>query len=511
MNPRRRPRLTPFAIAGGEDASVGDSPRDVGTNVSKSTTIVWLRQDLRVEDNPALRWAAERGAVVPAYIWAPDEEGRWAPGGASRWWLHHSLASVQKQLGKLGSPLMLRCGPSQAALDELIAETGATAVAWNRRYEPAAIQRDAAVKARLRERGVEVESFNGSLLYEPWTVATKQGKPYQVFTPFWKACQAAGVEHDAHEAPRQLLPPRTPLHSESLDDLGLLPTIGWDAEFDKPSTVGAAAAQRCLAKFVAEKLDGYEQGRNQLAIEGWSRLSPHLHFGEVSPRQVSVAVRAAVAADHQLADGAAVFLSELGWREFAYHLLFHFPDTKDEPLRDEFRRFPWRRSRGDLRRWQRGQTGYPIVDAAMRHLWATGFMPNRARMIVASFLTKHLRLRWQRGAEWFWDTLIDADLANNTLGWQWTAGCGADAAPYFRIFNPVSQAERFDADGDYIRRWVPELSRLAPPWIFRPWEGPDDALAAAGVALGETYPRPMVDHAEARTAALAAYQEIKKG
>lgn len=476
--------------------------------MSRPPTIVWLRQDLRVEDNPALEWASARGPVVPAYIWAPEEEGRWAPGGASRWWLHHSLASLHKQIARLGSPLVVRRGPSHDALEKLIRESGATAVAWNRRYEPAAMRRDGEIKAALRAQGLEVESFNGSLLHEPWTVATKQGKPYQVFTPFWKSCQAAGIDHDAREAPKTLMPPTKALRSAPLDELALLPTIAWDAEFHKSWQVGAPAAERRLASFVAEKLAAYKRDRNHLQ-GGWSALSPHLHFGELSPRQVWVAVQAAVGANRQAGEGAAVFLNEIGWREFAHHLLFHFPETTDQSLREEFRHFPWRRSKRDLRRWQRGQTGYPIVDAAMRDLWATGFMPNRARMIVASFLTKHLRLRWQNGAQWFWDTLVDADLANNTLGWQWTAGCGADAAPYFRIFNPMSQAEQFDPDGAYIRRWVPELSRLDPPWIFKPWDAPGDVLAEADVALGKSYPRPMVDHFAARDAALAAYRTTR--
>jgi len=477
--------------------------------MTRPTTIVWLRQDLRVEDHPALAWAAARGPVVPAFVWAPDEEGSWPPGGASRWWLHHSLASLGEQLQELGSPLVLRRGPSLEALEKLIAETGATAVVWNRRYEPAALSRDAAVKSTLRARGVEAESFNGSLLHEPWTVATQQGKPYQVFTPFWKACGAAGVEHDVQEAPDRLTAPHAAAHSLALDELGLLPSIGWDAAFYETWEVGAPAAERQLAAFVDEKLAAYKRDRNHLT-SGWSALSPHLHFGELSPRQVWVAVNAAVRAKRQVGEGATVFLNEIGWREFAHHLLYHFPDTVDRPLRPEFRRFRWRRSRRDLRRWQRGETGYPVVDAAMRNLWATGFMPNRARMIVASFLTKHLRLRWQAGAEWFWDTLVDADLANNTLGWQWTAGCGADAAPYFRIFNPMSQAEQFDPEGEYIRRWIPELSRLEVPWLFKPWEASDEVLAAAGVGLGKTYPRPMVDHFAARDAALAAYQKTRQ-
>jgi deoxyribodipyrimidine photo-lyase len=296
-----------------------------------------------------------------------------------------------------------------------------------------------------------------------------------------------------------------------LGELGLLPTISWDCEFYRTWNVGAAAAEDQLDAFVAKKLAAYQSGRNQLDADGWSHLSPHLHFGEISPRQVWTAVQAAIRARPHIKQTAETFLTEIGWREFAHHLLYHVPATTDKPLRTDFNRFAWRTSQADLRRWQRGQTGYPIVDAAMRHLWATGFMPNRARMIVASFLAKDLRLRWQRGAKWFWDTLVDADLANNTLGWQWTAGCGADAAPYFRVFNPVSQAEQFDPQGGYIRRWVPELSGLPVPYIFQPWEAPADVLADASVRLGADYPRPMVDHAEARKSALAEFAKIRSG
>jgi deoxyribodipyrimidine photo-lyase len=474
-------------------------------------TIVWLRQDLRLADNPALQAAARRGPVVPVYRWAPHEEGRWAPGAASRWWLHYSLAHLAERLADVDSYLVIRRGPSLAALDALVEETGASAVYWNRRYEPAAVQRDAGVKAALSKRGVVVESFNGSLLHEPWTVATRLGKPYQVFTPYWKACLAMGVDHDPHDAPQHLPPPSRWPSGVMLDDLELLPTIPWDREFYSTWQVGELAAQERLAGFVAEDLAAYHESRNQLDHRGWSRLSPHLHFGELSPRQVWAAVQAATRVDRKAKPGAEAFLAELGWREFAHHLLYHFPASQHQSLRENFRRFRWRASRQLLRRWQRGQTGYPIVDAAMRQLWATGYMPNRARMIVASFLTKDLRVRWQRGAEWFWDTLLDADLANNTLGWQWTAGCGADAAPYFRIFNPVSQAEKFDPDGNYIRRWIPELAHLPTPWIFQPWEAPHDVLAAARVILGRTYPEPVVDHAQARRAALAAYKKVRGG
>jgi deoxyribodipyrimidine photo-lyase len=470
-----------------------------------ATTLVWLRQDLRIADQPALAAAAARGAVVPVYIWAPEDEGRWAPGGASRWWLHHSLASLVGQLKALASRLVLRRGPPLATLRALLNEAGADAVMWCRRYEPASIERDKVVKAAFASAGIRAESFNGSLLHEPWTIATKLGAPYQVFTPYWKACQATRIDHEPMPAPRALQPPRRWPKSLPLDELELLPAIPWDRQFYDAWEPGAPAAERKLREFVAQRLAAYKDDRNRLDA-GFSLLSPHLHFGELSPRQVWAAVERYGKA--QATSGAA-FLSEIGWREFAHHLLYHFPHTAEEPLREPFRKLAWSRGTTRLKRWQRGQTGYPIVDAAMRQLWATGFMPNRARMIVASFLCKDLLIKWQAGAAWFWDTLVDADLANNTLNWQWTAGCGADAAPFFRVFNPVSQAEKFDPTGDYIRRWVPELKHLPTPWIFKPHEAPNNVLADLHIRIGRTYPKPIVDHAAAREAALAAFAKIR--
>lgn len=486
--------------------------------MSNLLTIVWFRQDFRISDQPALRRAADRGGVIPVYILAPEEEGEWLRGGASRWWLHHSLASLNKQLRERGSRLVIRQGATQQVLDDLIEQTGATAVYWNRRYEPTAIERDKQVKATLLSRGLQAESFNGSLLHEPWTIRTKQNAPYQVFTPFWKACLSAGVQHEVLSTPRDLAGPARWPASLTLEQLELLPKIDWDAGIAEAWEPGEPAADRRLREFIASGLARYRTDRDRADIDSSSRLSPHLHFGEISPRQIWVATEKALATwkgqpasdAAQAHQSAEVFLKEVGWREFAYHLLYHFPQTTTEPLREQFRGFPWRRSQRDLRAWQRGQTGYPIVDAAMRQLWTTGYMPNRTRMVVASFLTKDLRLPWLSGAQWFWETLVDADLANNTLGWQWTAGCGADAAPYFRVFNPTMQAEKADPNGDYIRRWVPELSKLPTKWLREPWTAPAEELSAAGVDLGKTYPRPIVDHHEARDAALAAYDKIRQ-
>jgi deoxyribodipyrimidine photo-lyase len=469
--------------------------------VRGAVAIVWHRQDLRVADNPALRAARDHGAVVPVYIWSPHEEGAWAPGGASRWWLHRSLRALHEDLASRGSRLILRRGDALSALRALIAETGATAVFWNRRYEPAIVARDRAVKAALRADGVAAESFNASLLFEPWAIATKTGGPFQVFTPFWNACRAAPPPPPPLPAPKAIAAPPSWPAGEALGDLALEPEIDWAGGLRDAWEVGAAAAERRLARFVQRGLASYAARRDEIDEDATSRLSPHVHFGEIGPRQIWSKV-----AD---ADRSDRFATEIGWREFAHHLLFHFPQTAERPLRAAFDRFPWRRAPAALRAWQRGRTGYPIVDAAMRCLWTTGWMPNRARMIVASFLTKHLLLPWQEGAAWFWDTLVDADLASNTLGWQWAAGCGADAAPYFRIFNPTLQGEKFDAEGAFVRRWVPELAGLPAKWIHRPSSAPASVLAAAGVSPGREYPRPIVDHAESRERALAAFASIR--
>jgi deoxyribodipyrimidine photo-lyase len=450
-----------------------------------ATTIVWFRHDLRLEDNPALTAAAARGLVVPVFIWSPDEEAPWQPGAASRWWLHHSLASLAASLAKAGAPLVIRRGGSLETLRTLVRETGATHVAWNRRYEPAVVHRDTQIKKALSDEGVAVESFNGGLLYEPMHVATKEGRPYQVFTPFWRALLARPEPAEPIGGPRRLAPAAAAIRGLGVDDLGLLPSIDWAGTMRKTWSPGESGARKRLDVFLAKRLDAYGTERDRPDHEGTSALSPHLHFGEISPRTVWHAVRRA-AGGHpasKMSGSPEVYLREIGWREFAHHLLFHFPHTSDAPLREDYARFPWAKDPVGLRAWQRGRTGFPIVDAGMRQLWATGWMHNRVRMIVASFLVKDLRISWLEGAKWFWDTLVDADLAANTLGWQWAAGCGADAAPYFRIFNPTSQQAKFDPDGDYVAKWVD---------------------------TGAGYPGPIVDHAEARKRALAALATLKK-
>jgi len=443
--------------------------------ISTGATIVWFRLDLRLADNPALIAATKRGLpVIPVFIWAPEEEGKWPPGAASRWWLHQSLTTLDATLRDIGSRLIIRRGPTLDALRTLMKETDADAVFWNRRYEPALIERDAGIKA-----AVATESFNSALLVEPWEIHNAAGEPYRVFTPFWRACVSNKAAATLVAAPTKLNPPPQWPQSLALDALELEPKIDWSKTMRAAWQPGEAGAHAQLKMFVAGAVDNYGEDRDRPDMVATSRLSAHLHFGEIGPREVWRAV-----CDHP-SPSALEYLRQLGWREFAHHLLFHFPHTTDEPLRDEFAEFPWQRDAKLLGAWQHGQTGYPIVDAGMRELWATGWMHNRVRMIVASFLVKDLLVPWQEGARWFWDTLVDADLANNTLGWQWVAGCGADAAPFFRIFNPQSQAQKFDPDGEYVKRWVPD-------------HGTPD------------YQAPVVDHAKAREKVLEAWATLRK-
>lgn len=471
--------------------------------------IIWFRNDLRLADNPALRDAVDSGGpVLPVYIHAPEEHGDWQPGAASNWWLHHSLTSLDADLKTIGSRLVVLRGPSMKTLQSLIHETKATAVFWNRRYEPTSIANDKSIKDSLKSAGIEVQSFNGSLLFEPWNIANKSGKPFQVFTPFWKTCVEQLADDKAAPAPGKLdYPPK--LDDEiAIEELSLLPEIDWDAGFQNRWKPGVGGAKEALEGFVRDRLQTYGQNRDIPADAGTSSLSPHLHFGEISPRQILATISNQSKNKDWMRNQ---FITELGWREFAHHLLFHFPHTTDAPMRENFADFPWNEPEQELQAWQRGRTGYPLVDAGMRELWTTGWMHNRVRMVVGSFLVKDLLIDWRHGARWFWDTLVDADLANNTLGWQWVAGCGADAAPFFRIFNPVSQGEKFDPDGAYVRRWVPELKNLPDRFIHRPWEASSSVLRDAEISLGENYPEAIIDHSTARNVALDAYAKIKRG
>ncbi|MGE3728567.1 MAG: deoxyribodipyrimidine photo-lyase [Candidatus Sericytochromatia bacterium] len=470
--------------------------------MSRSPVLLWFRQDLRLGDHPALQAALAAGEVIPVFIWEPEAGAPWARGAASRWWLHFSLESLAKSLADRGSRLILRQGQAEGVLKNLLRETGAQEIFASRRYEPALAKQDQALSQLF-----QFHFCTGTLLSEPGSVRNGSGGPYKVFTPYWRACLQQLSIAPPLPAP-SLLPAVNPaLASLPLSALGLLPKLPWDTHMRQSWNVGEPAALKRLADWSQGALSGYPESRNRPDQLGTSRLSPHLHLGELSPRQIWWALKQG--ATHQPPESCRVFLSEIGWREFAYQILVHFPHTDLNPLDDRFSQFDWQDRPDWLKSWQMGQTGYPIVDAGMRELWALGWMHNRVRMIVASFLTKDLMLPWQAGAKWFWDTLVDADLPANSLNWQWTAGCGADAAPYFRIFNPVSQGEKFDPQGEYVRKWVPELALLPDKWLHKPWEAPPLVLLEAGVRLGENYPLPLVDHKLAREAALAAFARIK--
>ena len=465
------------------------------------STVVWLRRDLRLADNPAL--AAALSSHQPVTLLFIDDSDEHL-GSAEKVWLYHSLRSFSARVARLGGAVILRRGDPRHVLPEICVSTDAKEVFWNRRYEPRTLRVDSELKVHLETLGVRVSTFSGNVLIEPWKIATQSKTPFQVYTPFWKQLRSKIEISTLSLAPLDLTLAASTLPSEDLDTLGLLPSVRWDGALCEHWEIGEEAALERLRRFVDSPIRGYDETRNLPGTEGTSRLSPHLHFGEVSAQRVwhTVAETAKVGA------GTETFLKEIAWRDFAHHLLFHFPQTLTEPLRVKFRSFPWVQNHDHFRSWTRGLTGYPIVDAGMRELWSTGWMHNRVRMIVASFLVKHLLIDWRKGAEWFFDTLVDADLASNTLGWQWTAGCGADAAPYFRVFNPTLQGEKFDAKGAYVRQWVPELRALPDRWIHRPWLAPDSVRNDCGLVLGRDYPFPIVDHQEARERALDAFEEL---
>ena len=474
--------------------------------MAKSVSIQWFRADLRLSDNPALTAAADAGDVLPIYILDDESAGQDAMGEASRAWLHHSLSALDKSLG--GNLCVLR-GDAGDVLKRLVTETGASSVHWNRCYEPWRIIRDSVIKTTMQDMGVEVASHNGSLLWEPWNVKKDDGTPYKVFTPFYRrGCLNAPPPRQPIAAPSHL---KCVSYEGSLgvQALSLLPDNQWADQMTRHWTIGEQGAQERFADFVENGLSGYKEGRNFPSKPNVSRLSSHLHWGEISPHQIWFAVRDVMDAGGPTQD-ADNFLSEIGWREFSYSLLYHNPELRRKNLQSKFDAFAWRQSDNDLVRWQQGQTGYPIVDAAMRELWQTGYMHNRLRMVVGSFLVKNLLIHWHHGEAWFWNCLVDADHASNSASWQWIAGCGADAAPYFRVFNPVTQGQKFDGDGSFTRHYVPELKDMPAKYLFNPWEAPADVLAAAGVRLGETYPTPVVDVKLSRLAALDAFALLKQ-
>lgn len=467
-----------------------------------ANSLIWFRQDLRLADNPAFFEACTNNEnVIPIYIF--DEKNS-VLGEAQAWWLHHSLISLSNALAQLGLKLILRKGNPLEILSELINTLSIKAIYWNRCYEPNTIERDKKIKTTLQESGLDVLSFNGSLLNEPWTVSNKSGDFFKVFTPYWKTCRQRLTAQ-----PEKLIshyPSPVDVRSDAIDEWRLLPRLDWASQFPNFWRPGEQSAQQRLSEFITHHLKGYKTNRDIPEKQATSLLSPHLHFGEISPWTILRAIEYAKLDPHCDLAGAEHFLSELGWREFSYYLLYHVPSLPHQNFKNDFDAFPWHNNESLLKRWQKGITGYPIVDAGMRELWATGYMHNRVRMIVASFLTKGLFIDWRLGAAWFLDTLVDADLANNSASWQWVAGCGVDAAPYFRIFNPVLQSQKFDPNGVYIRRWVPELACLNNVEIHAPWESTN----AASIYRTIHYPKPIIHHSESRSKALAYYNQLKK-
>lgn len=465
--------------------------------------IFWFRQDLRLADNPALTAAVGAGAVLPVYILDDESAGQWALGGASRWWLHESLTALDRSLD--GRLVVLR-GPAAQSIKALVRETGARGVYWNRCYEPWRLRRDQNLERDLTAAGCRAASSNGSLLWEPWQVLKADGRPYKVFTPYYRnGCLKEPEPRKPLPVPDLELAPRPAAPTLTISDLDLVSPLDWPEKLAPHWRIGEQGAQEQLARFMATGLTGYRQHRDFPARPHVSRLSPRLHFGEISPHQIWHAAGGGAAPD----EDRTHFCTELGWREFSYYLLYHFPTMPSENLQARFDRFPWQWESPALAAWQRGQTGIPMVDAGLRELWQTGFMHNRVRMLTASFLVKNLLLDWRLGAQWFWDCLVDADLASNSAGWQWVAGSGADAAPYFRIFNPVTQGRKFDAAGEYVRRYVPELADLPDKYVHCPWEAPAEILAEAGVKLGRDYPTPIVSLKTSRERALEALATLK--
>ncbi len=478
---------------------------------SQSPVIALFGQDLRLDDNRMMQVVAESGQpVIALYVLDDETPGSWRRGGASRWWLHFSLAKLQQDLQRrYGVSLLLRRGAWRDVVPSIAATVGAAKVVFAKRYEPF-YQGIADELRRRMDDTVDVQEVDDTLLFDPQSVRNKSNQPFRVFSPFWRCCLKMPAPAAPKPAPAALHIHAHATASEELADFDLLPRkpdwAGGLREHWQPGEEGALA---CLGSFLEGPIQGYKKGRNRPDYRSTSRLSPFLHLGNISIRRVWHEVQTQMQKQPACANDAEAFLRELGWREFSYHLLVHWPTLPELAFRPEFNAFPWQSDKPSLRAWQQGRTGFPIVDAGMRELWHTGWMHNRVRMIVASFLVKHMLIPWQAGEAWFWDTLVDADLANNAASWQWTAGCGADAAPYFRIFNPILQGEKFDPEGAYVKRWVPELKNLSTRYIHKPWEATPIELQAASVALGKSYPKPIIDHQEGRNRALHAFEMLK--
>ena len=496
---------------------------------NSAPSVMLFRRDLRLYDNAALHAANSFNDTLYIYIHeeAKDEKGSettidktWQTGAASQWWLHHSLAKIKEALSIQKQDFIFFKTSHQKPIEEILLELCQTNnchnIFWNRRYEPHHIKQDTVLKRSLQKHNITVNSFNNNLLSEPWTKFTKQGTPFKVFTPYWRHCKNTFLNESSIAEP---LP--KPHFNQSkkqwhiqdqvaLDDLQLLPKKpDWAINFNQYWQVGETHAQQAWDDFLKNSINRYENSRNIPSIAGTSKLSPHLAFGEISVRQIWHDVMQQKSFDRQHSDDLDRYLSEIGWREFSYYQLYHFPELPEKNFNPRFNHFQWDEPSEQLKAWQKGMTGYPLIDAGLRELWQTGYMHNRVRMVVASFLCKDLMIHWQEGAKWFWDTLLDADLASNSASWQWCAGCGADAAPFFRIFNPTIQSEKFDAEGLYIRRWVPELSKMPNKFIHKPHEAPEEILQQAQIELGNTYPKPIVDHKSARLEALERYKNLK--
>lgn len=472
-------------------------------NKTEFPSIVWFRNDLRLYDNPALTYC-DGFSIIPLFIW--DDEHPYNPRGASQWWLHKSLISLQHSLKRYGLNLILRKGKPLRILEEIISSHNVSALYWNRCYDAYSRERDKKIKEFFKPY-IKCQSFNSSLLVEPWELETQTGSPYKIFTPFWNALKISDIP-SLLPIPNDLKGYKASILSDNLESWNLHPTYpDWSYNIAKEWKPGETGAQNSLSFFLEHLLQTYQKDRDFASLEGTSKLSPHLHWGEISPRQIWHSTLRNYLGEPD-ANGWS-YLRELGWRDFSYYLLYHYPELPHKPLKKKFNQFPWIMDKEALHKWQKGMTGYPIVDAGMRQLWHTGWMHNRVRMITASFLVKDLLIPWQEGASWFLDTLVDADLASNAANWQWVAGCGVDASPYFRVFNPVIQGQKFDPLGKYVRQWVPELALLPNKYIHTPWKTPPSFLESIGIRLGNTYPLPLIDHAKARLRALEAFKFSK--
>ncbi|MFC3121687.1 cryptochrome/photolyase family protein [Agaribacter flavus] len=470
--------------------------------------LMWFRQDLRITDNPALSAAVEMGELIPVYIHDTSLSQPNEPGSASKWWLHHALRDLA---GKFNHKLIVKSGKPVEVLLALCEAHDVEFVVWNRMYEKWARQRDTQIKTVLKEQGIKVKSYNGSLLWEPMTVSKADGTPYKVYTPYYrKACLNQPSPRYPLAVPKYTIPSDIEQNAiNSIDSLALLPSINWYDGFESHWSVTEEAAKTALQTFIEGAILNYEDDRNIPSLKACSRLSPYLHFGQISPNQIWYAVLDKFNGD--MSDkGVDTYLSEIAWREFSYYLLYHFPEIQQVNFNAKFDNFAWQYDDAVFSAWTTGQTGVPIVDAGMRELWKTGYMHNRVRMIVASYLVKNLLIDWRKGERWFWDCLLDADTASNAASWQWVAGSGADAAPYFRIFNPVLQGEKFDKQGEYVKTYCPELVKLPQKYIHKPWEAPATVLSEAQITLGEDYPFPLVDLKQSRQRALDAFAAIKE-